>query len=180
MSPAKTTRKPAPAIASMEELLAYALVVETEAAERYGELADQMTVHNNREVAALFRKLGDIERLHADDIRSKAEGYVLPKISPWEYRWSGAESPEALDPGEVHYLIKPHQAVKLALRHEQQAADFYAWVVRTSTNQEARGLAKEYEEEEKEHVRLLTEWLERYPEPDRDWDDDPDPPMEQE
>ena len=141
---------------------------------------DQMAIHNNQEVAELFMKLGSMERLHADHIREKAQGYVLPKVSPWEYQWGGAESPEALDLDEIHYLIKPYQAMKLALCHEQQMAEFYGKVVRTSKNKEVRQFAKEYEEEEKEHVRLLTEWLERCPEPAPDWDDDPDPPVEQE
>ncbi|MBI2313850.1 MAG: ferritin family protein [Betaproteobacteria bacterium] len=161
-------------------MLAHALAMESEAAERYAELADQMAVHNNQEVAALFRKLGDIERLHAENIRRQAAGYELPRISLGGYRWGSRESPEALDPGEVHYLITPREAVKLALRHERQAAEFYGRIARGSASQEVRKLAKGYEEEEKEHVRLLTEWLKRYPETGCDRDDDPDPPMEQE
>jgi hypothetical protein len=30
--------------------------------------------------------------------------------------------------------------------------------------------------EEREHVRLIGEWLSRYPEPEPGWDHDPDPP----
>lgn len=180
MRPAKTTRNTPPHITTLEEMLAYALVLETEAAERYTELADLMAEHNNLEVSRLFQNLGRIEQIHADEIRKMSQGHVLPKISPWEYRWSGPESPEALDTGEVHYLINPHQAVKLALRGEQRAADFYGAVVRTAKSKDVQELARGYENDEKEHVRLLTAWLEHYPEPAPDWDDDPDPPMEQE
>lgn len=180
MTPVKTPRGTRAAADTPENLLAYALAMESEAAERYAELADQMAVHNNQEVAALFRKLGEIEYLHAENIRRQAAGHELPRISLGGYRWGSRESPEALDPGEVHYLITPHQAVRLALRHEQQAAEFYGTIARGSGNREVQALAKGYEEEEREHVRLLTEWLERYPVTGRDWDDDPDPPMEQE
>jgi hypothetical protein len=31
-------------------------------------------------------------------------------------------------------------------------------------------------EDEREHVRLIGEWLARYPEPEPGWDEDPDPP----
>jgi hypothetical protein len=31
-------------------------------------------------------------------------------------------------------------------------------------------------EEEREHVRLVKEWMARVPQPDPDWDHDPDPP----
>ena len=169
-----------PHITTLEEMLAYALVLETEAAERYTELAGLMAEHNNLEVSELFQKLGRIEQIHADDIRKMSEGRVLPKISPWEYRWSGPESPEALDSSELHYLITPHQAVKLALRGEQRAADFYGAVVHTAKSKDVQDLAREYEKDEQEHVRLLNGWLERYPEPAPDWDEDPDSPVEQE
>ncbi len=48
-------------IGSTEELLAYSLVMETEAVERVTDLADQMETHHNHEVADLFRKLAEIE-----------------------------------------------------------------------------------------------------------------------
>ena len=51
-------------ILSIEELLSHAHRMEAEASERYAELADQMEVHNNDEVAALFRKLSEIEGKH--------------------------------------------------------------------------------------------------------------------
>jgi hypothetical protein len=45
------------AIDSLPELLAHALAMETEAAERYEELADQMETHRKAGVAAIFRRL---------------------------------------------------------------------------------------------------------------------------
>jgi hypothetical protein len=49
--------RPATGIASIDEMMAYAYALELEASERYAEFADAMDVHNNREVAGLFRKL---------------------------------------------------------------------------------------------------------------------------
>ena len=48
-----------------------ALAMETEAAQRYAEFADAMEMHNNREVAALFRKMADIEGRHAQQIMAE-------------------------------------------------------------------------------------------------------------
>ena len=45
--------------------LAHAIALEVEAAERYEELADVMEVHNNPEVAALFRQMSEFSRRHA-------------------------------------------------------------------------------------------------------------------
>ena len=39
-----------------------------------------------------------------------------------------------------------------------------------------RELAQEFADDERQHVAWMKEWLAKYPEPDNDWDYDPDPP----
>ena len=51
-------------IDSLPELLAHALAMETEAAERYEELADQMETHCKAAVAKIFRRLEKEEKAH--------------------------------------------------------------------------------------------------------------------
>lgn len=168
-----------PRIHSVEELLAHANALESEAVDRYNMLADQMEAHNNIEVADLFRKMAVIEGKHIERVAELSEGYELPHISPWDFQWHG-ESPEALDPSAVHYLMTPHHALKLALRHERMAADFFAELVETVDNDAVREMAKQMAQEEYEHVSLLEEWLKKVPEPDENWAEDPDPPTLQE
>ena len=55
-------------IHTLPELLAHALAMETEAAERYGELADQMEIHRKTAVAAIFRRLEKAEKKHLDEL----------------------------------------------------------------------------------------------------------------
>ena len=57
--------------------MAYAYAMEVEAAERYAELADQMSTHHNREVSELFAKLARIEGKHRDQILAKM-GWTSP------------------------------------------------------------------------------------------------------
>ena len=85
---------PVRTIGSTEELLAYSLAMETEAVDRFNDLAEQMEVHHNYEVADLFRKLAKIEGLHIDNVNRAAEGKELPNLLAWEYEWRGGESPE--------------------------------------------------------------------------------------
>ena len=162
-------------LATTAELLAHAFLVETEASERYGLLADQMETHNNPEVAALFRKLERIEGLHADKIRARAGETPLPTIKPWESKWPGPESPEAVDLGEAHYLMTPWQALQMALKAEKNAFAFFDAMARTATDPEIKDLATEFAEEELEHVHLVLEELKKHPPPDTDWSHDPDP-----
>jgi len=158
--------------------LAHAIVLEEEAAERYDELADTMETHNNRPVAELFRQMAEFSRMHAAEAQERARGAGgLPDLKPWEYEWSGSESPESAVLEDSHYLMTPHHALRMALAAERTAHDFYAGVADRSANGEVRDLARTFAEEEAGHVAEIERWLERYPEADEDWDDDPDPPV---
>jgi len=167
-------------ILSIEELLAHAHQMEAEAAERYADLADQMEVHNNDEVAALFRKLSEIEGKHIAQVEAMGEGKEIPQLKPWEYQWDSEESPETPEVDTVHYLMTPYHAIGVAMRFEKQAVDFFDRIIRDSEDPALRELAEHLVEDEREHVRLLSEWQTRFPEPEAGWDEDPDPPNMQE
>ena len=164
---------PAP---SASEFMAYAYAMEAEAAERYAEFADSMEVHNNREVAELFRKLSRIEQIHADQILEQM-GWDRAPVTSADVRWQGAEGPETADPTELHYLMQPYHALQIALHNEKRARDFFANLVKVSKDAGVRAGALEMKEEEAEHVRLIEEWLERTPKPDPNWEADQDPPV---
>ena len=161
---------------SMAELLVHALVIEMEAVQSYKELAEQMRACGNKEVAALFDKMSVLEAGHADKIKEKAGDLELPELAPWEYRWAELESPETIDLAGIHYLMTPHQALKLALENELSAMAFFAVIASGQVDDEVRSLAQEFAEDERQHVAWMHEWLSKYPPPDDDWDHDPDPP----
>jgi rubrerythrin len=163
-------------VASASEFMAHAYAMEAEAAERYAEFADSMEVHNNREVAELFRKLSRIEQRHADQILEHM-GWKQTPVASANYRWEGAEGPETADPTELHYLMQPYHALQIAWHNEKRARDFFAHLAKVTTNAGVRKGALEMQEEEAEHVRLIEEWLKRTPVPDSNWETDPDPPM---
>lgn len=161
---------------TVAELLAHSLAIESEAEERYTMLAEQMEVANNEEVAALFRRLAEIEGKHVAKVHTLAGDDPLPHIAPWDLHWRGQAAPEAPQFDDVHYLMTPHQALELALQGECYAAEFFADVAANARDATVRKLAEELAEEEHEHVTLVEKWLARYPKPQRDWADDPDPP----
>ena len=169
-------------ITSRETLLAHAMAIEAEAVDRFEALADQMEVHNNPEVAAFFRKMAEIEGKHVANVEQLRGDAVLPHVAPWDLAWGEDESPEGpLHNDAVHYLMTPHHAIELAIQSERRAADFFAMVSNDErTPGDVRELAAKLAAEEVEHIRLLGQWLARYPEPAADWHEDPDPPMLQE
>ena len=163
-------------IGSSEELLAYSLALEMEAVDRFNDLADQMEMHHNYEVADLFRKLAKIEGLHIDNVNRASAGKELPSLLAWEFEWDGGESPEGGSMEEAHYLMKPWHAIELAMRGEKRAVAFFRHVAETAIDDKVLKMALELVEEEEEHVALLQQWQERFPKPDEGWDDDLDPP----
>lgn len=166
------------AIRTVPELLAHALAMETEAAERYGELAVQMETHHKHKVAAIFRRLESAEKAHLDDLTEMCKKVQLPNYAPWDFKWSGGESPEAIDIGKVHYALSVKEAVILALEHERKASDFYAGIADNAEAADVKKLARQFADEELEHIGWLETCLAESG--NELAAEDPDPPLGQE
>jgi rubrerythrin len=176
--PDENDRKPAAGrFADMAEFLAHAHAMEIEAEERYGVLADQMEVHNNQELATIFRTLSDVEGRHADEIKTRAGGPDMKRLAPSDTRWFESEAPETADLADVHYLMTAHHALQIALRAEESAYQFFHAVAEATPNAELRDLAREFAAEERDHISQVEQLMARYPEPREDWADDMDPPV---
>jgi rubrerythrin len=156
--------------------MARAYAMELEATERYAQFAESLEAHNNREVAQLFRKLADIETLHAKRILEEMKWPSVPALPP-AYAWEGVEGPETAPFDGLHYLMQPWHALEIALRCEREAQKYYEGIAATSrAPKQVRDAAREMAAEEAEHVRLIEAWMKRVPRPAAGWDEDPDPP----
>jgi len=161
---------------TLEDLMTQALAMERDAVDRYTEFADAMEVHNNAEVAALFRTMAGYERKHAEQIMAQMGWTQPPPVPAGGFGWPDFEAPETVPVDEVHYLMRPWHALQLALLAEQRAEAFFAMLAKTATSAVVRRAAEEMQREEAEHVALVRAWIEKVPEPDPSWATDPDPP----
>lgn len=161
---------------TLDEFMAQALAMEREAAERYNEFADAMETHNNPEVGAMFRKMAGYEHKHAEQILKQMGWAEDPPPPAGGFGWPHLEAPETGPFDEVHYLMQPWHALKLALAAERRAEAFFEELAEAATDDAIRAAALEMQAEEREHVELVKEWLQKVPQPDRDWAHDPDPP----
>ena len=161
---------------TLSEFMAQAWQMEIEAAQRYTDFADAMEMHNNIEVAAMFRTMASYESKHADDIMATMGWSESPPLTPRSGTWPDYEAPETTPGDEVHYLMQPLHALQLALAAEQRAERFFAELARVATVAAVRAAALELQAEEKEHVALVRAWMKKVPKPERDWAVDPDPP----
>jgi len=155
--------------------MARAYAMELEAAERYAQFAEQLDTHNNREVAQMFSKLAHIESLHAKRILEEMRWPSMPALPP-AYAWESAEGPETAPFDAMHYLMQPFHALEIALRCELQAQQYFEGIAARQAPPTVRKAALEMADEEREHVRLIRDWMKRVPEPKAGWDEDPDPP----
>jgi len=145
---------------SVEEFLAHTIQLENEAALRFGQLADAMRTAGNTEVAQLFRQLADYSLLHLGDARERAGYRNLPQLTAADYQWPDIESPEAAAIWAADPFIGIEQALQVALDAESAGLAFYDNVLQTTTDHEIKVLAKEFVEEEAQHVAELERWIE--------------------
>jgi len=144
---------------SVEEFLAYAVNLESEAATRFGQLADAMDACGNREVGRLFRRLSDYSRLHLADARARSGFRDIPKMKPGEFIWPGLESPETAAIWAADPFMGREEALEIALDAETASYDYYKSVLDATADPEIKVMAKEFAEEESEHVAELQKWI---------------------
>ena len=144
---------------TVEEFLAYAVKLEEEAALRFGELADAMVSCGNSEVGKLFRRLSDYSRMHLADARSRAAFRDIPTKAPSEFEWPDVESPETAAIWAADPFIGRDQALEIARDAEMASLNYYKTIFETTSDPEIRVLAKEFYEEETEHVREIQKWI---------------------
>jgi rubrerythrin len=157
------------------EFMSRAYAMELEAAERYGQFAEQLEAHNNQEVGALFRKLAKVEALHAKRILIDMR-WPNPPSSAVRHQWPAGEAPETGAFEELHYLMQPYHALQIALQCELRAQKYFEAIASSDAPPSVRKAAAEMAEEEREHVTMVKEWLAKLPKPQNGWDYDPDSP----
>ncbi len=147
----------------LTEFLAHSVELESEARERYLELAESMAEHHNTDVADFFARMADESRLHLEEVAEIAREHELPDLKAWEFNWPEEESPEAASYEAVHYRMTLRQAMLLALDNERAAEKFYRSFAESSDDEETRRLAAQFSAEEASHGAQLVKLLGKLP-----------------
>ena len=166
-----------PKISDLNDLLAVAYQIESDAADRYHLLAEQMETHNNLELVKIFRDLARAENIHGEEIQRLAGDFDVVYRARQIARFERTESPEEAALDSAHYLMTPWHALQLSLAGEKRALAYFGRIVETATDPKVKAMAAELVEEEAEHVNLVNRLLLRYPRPDDSWAEDSDPPV---
>ena len=163
----------------LAQFLAHSVELESEAQERYLELAESMAAHHNTVVADFFRRMAKEADLHLAEVSKLAEGYRLPHLNAWEFDWPEAEPPETSSYEAVHYRMSLGQAIDLALANERAAEQYYRNVALSSSDEETVAIAGEFADEELSHAAELERMIAALPDNGahlREEDDEPHMP----
>ena len=158
------------------QFLAHSVELESEARERYLELADAMTAHHNQAVADFFARMAREAELHLAEVSELAAGMNLPQLKAWEFDWPEAEPPETASYEAVHYRMSLRQAITLALANERAAEQFYREAAENTNDGDTGRIARDFANEEKSHAAELERMLAALPESGENFREEDDEP----
>jgi len=163
-------------IGSVGALYAHALLIEHEAAERYGEFALHMAEHGDDSVAALFKELAEYETEQVFHLAKRTAGMTLPSFAPGEHAWLDREAPVPGAHAFVYRMLTPRLALEIALGAEERAKAFFEKVLAESSDAGIREVALDMARDEQAHIAWVNEALERMPQPYRPNEQQPGDP----
>jgi rubrerythrin len=146
---------PVQEVRDVDELMDIATAMEREAANRYGELVIEMERRGNEDVAALFRELREDELRHEDEIARWAARTGGRAPRPVAYRWRMPESFDMQEADGRGDTLTPYRALGIALRNEETAFSFYAYLSAIAETEAVRARADALAQGELEHVARL-------------------------
>ncbi len=152
----RLTSEPTVSIRSMDELLAVAMAMEKESAERYTALGERMREAGQQELAEVFDRLVLEETGH------------IEMVADWS-RQAIHKPPEALPPeaaphdvfdDEAMGLVSPdlldaYRSFAIAVRNEERAFAFWSYIAALGASPEIRSAAEKMAREELEHAKTL-------------------------
>jgi rubrerythrin len=152
----RLVNQPPAAVASMAELIAIAHAMETEAARRYSDIGQRMTRSGNATLAAVFERLAQDERGHIGSVERWAGHHGIGAPDPANIRWEipatfDDEGMAQVDPS----LRSAYEALAMAVRNEERAFAFWAYVAAHAPDEEIRKAAEAMAHEELGHVATL-------------------------
>ena len=113
------------------------------------------------EVAKLFAQLAGFSRLHLAQARKRATAVDPSKQIPPDYAWPDNETPERTALGAGDPSMSRLDALRAARVGERRGYEFYFTIAEKSKDPEISAAAKEFYQEEAEHVQVLEAWITR-------------------
>lgn len=137
----------------LRDALDLASLIEDEAKERYEELAHQMELHHDAEVAKFFHFMAKNEARHGEELAERRTRLfpTLPRRVDRSMLWDV----EAPGYETVRAFMTLKEALEVALAAEVKAYNYFCDVLKTIPEGEVKTLFEELREEEIHHQNLV-------------------------
>jgi rubrerythrin len=137
----------------LRDALDLASLIEDEAKERYEELAHQMELHHDAEVAKFFHFMAKNEARHGEELAERRTRLFpnLPRRVDRSMLWDV----EAPGYETVRAFMTLKEALEVALAAEVKAYNYFCDVLKTIPEGEVKTLFEELREEEIHHQNLV-------------------------
>lgn len=142
--------------ASLEDLLGLANAIEVEAVARYAQLADLMEQRGERDTAAVFVEMREIEKGHVDWVAHLAAslGQQLPPAADFTWRLP-PELGDSWDDAQHSTLLTPYRAIAIAVTNEERAFVLYSYIAANAEEPDVARQAESLAREELTHAAAL-------------------------
>ncbi|HEX9402000.1 MAG TPA: ferritin family protein [Anaeromyxobacter sp.] len=147
---------------SLQDALDLAIAIEEEAKGRYDEFVRQ--VGGGRyagDAADMFRLMAGYEEKHGADLAARRR--ALFGDAPRRVTQEALDDVEAPDRGKPRVFMSARQAMEVALASEEKAHDFFDRALPHVADPKVKALFEELRGEEREHIRLVRQRLEKLP-----------------
>jgi len=148
------TRPPGMAVATINEVLSIADALERAAVARYSALGACMRRVGHDDVAHVFESLAAEEQSHVEGVRRLSQAVLSAPPSAEITRWVLPEAFSAEDAGPPT-LLTPYKALSIAVRGEERAFAFWAYVASNAANEQVRDQAEQMARQELVHAAKL-------------------------
>ncbi|ACA17286.1 Rubrerythrin [Methylobacterium sp. 4-46] len=146
--------EPAGRIENLKSFFALAHLMESEAARSYAEFADLMRKQGRPDLADTFARIAGEESGHAAHISHWSQAAEGRGPDSQDLRWPPPPTFEREDAAEIagSRLLTPYRVLTIAVRNEERAFAFWAYVAAQTRSEEVRRAAEAMAREELEHV----------------------------
>jgi rubrerythrin len=147
---------------TLRDALDLAILIEEEARDRYREFADQLAVHDTKEVSDFFLRMARVEERHRAELFQRRQ--TLFGDAPATVHRSQLFDVEAPGYEEARAFMGVRQALETVLASEVKAHAFFEEALPRVKDPELRALFQELRDEEVHHQALVKTELARCPE----------------
>jgi erythrin-vacuolar iron transport family protein len=146
---------------NLMDALDIAILVEIEAFDRYTLFTSHLGHRYPDDASSIFRRMADSEKKHADELSLRRK--KLFGNAPVEVNKDLIFDVEAPEIGSPRWNMSPFKAFQLILSSEEKSYAFFDQALDYIKDPEVHALFSELRDEEAEHARMISDFIEALP-----------------